>query len=409
MSDNIEHMSDLLNKNILIGVSGGIAAYKAAELCRLLIKQGATVRVVMTPSAIEFIQPLTFQALTGHQVYIDLFDADASNAMDHIELARWADLLLIAPATADTIAKLTDGYADNLLLTIALANRNKMALAPAMNQQMYQNAATLKNIQTLKQRSVLLWGPDEGEQACGETGPGRMLEPTHLVQNTLQFFKPGRLTGKRVLITAGPTREAIDPVRYISNRSSGKMGYAIAQAAVDAGAEVTLVSGPVCIEAPAHARLLVCETAEHMFEQVMSNIDGQHIFIGSAAVADYRPQQVAKEKLKKTEQQVDLKLIKNKDILASVSTLLDRPFCVGFAAETEDLELHALQKLQSKKLDVIAANKVNQSDTGFEVDTNALSIFWRQGSKQLPVQSKSLIASQLIDIITDLFEQSDQN
>ncbi len=398
-------MTELLNKNVLLGVTGGIAAYKAAELCRLLIKQGASVRVVMTEAAREFIQPLTFQALTGHQVYSELFNAGADNAMDHIELARWADVLLVAPATADFIAKLADGYADNLLLTIALATESKVVVAPAMNQQMYQNVATGENVQKLKSHGISVWGPDEGEQACGEVGPGRMLEPAVLLSLLANSFKPGRLQGIRIMITAGPTREAIDPVRYLSNRSSGKMGYALAQAAIDQGAEVTLVSGPVSLSAPSAAQLLGCTSAQQMLEQVMASIDRQDIFIATAAVADYRIDQVAQHKIKKSADSLTLNLVKNTDILSTVSALDKRPFCVGFAAETQDLESYAEQKMKTKKLDMIAANRVDGNDSGFEVDENALSVFWPGGSKQLPRQSKIQIAIALIDIIADLFEQ----
>ncbi len=399
-------MTELLNKKILLGVTGGIAAYKAAELCRLLIKQGASVRVVMTPAAQEFIRPLTFQALTGHQVYSELFEAGADNAMDHIELARWADLLIVAPATADFIARLADGYADNLLLTIALATESKVVVAPAMNQQMYQNAATTENIQKLERHRILLWGPDEGEQACGEVGPGRMLEPAVLLNKLQNYFKPGRLQGRRIMITAGPTREAIDPVRYISNRSSGKMGYALAQAAIDQGADVTLISGPVCITAPAQARMLDCISAQQMLDQVMGAIEQQDIFIATAAVADYRIDQVAEQKIKKSDDTLTLNLVKNPDILSLVSGLEKRPFSVGFAAETQDLQQYAEQKMKNKNLNMIAANRVDAADSGFEVDENALSVFWPGGSKQLPRQPKTDIAAALIDIIADLFEQT---
>jgi phosphopantothenoylcysteine decarboxylase/phosphopantothenate--cysteine ligase len=396
-------MSDLLNKNILLGVTGGIAAYKAAEFCRLLIKQGACVRVVMSPAAMEFIQPLTFQALTGYPVLHELFDADADNAMDHIDLARWSDLLIIAPATADTIAKLASGHADNLLLTIALATQDSIAIAPAMNQQMYQNAATLENIQSLKQRGIRVWGPDEGEQACGEVGPGRMLEPVHLLQLTLDLYKPGCLAGRKVMITAGPTREAIDPVRYISNRSSGKMGYALAQAALDAGAEVTLVSGPVNLSSPRAATLLSCQSADDMYQQVMQHIDTQDIFIACAAVADYRVADIAAQKIKKADQEMTLTLVKNPDILASVAALEAKPFCVGFAAETQNLEHYAQQKLVNKKLDMIAANRVDDAGSGFDVDYNALSVYWTDGSLDLERQRKDEIACRLIDIIAHNF------
>jgi len=397
-------MSDLHNKKILLGVSGGIAAYKAAEFARLLIKQGASVRVVMTAAAQEFIRPLTFQALTGNKVYSELFEADAQNAMDHIDLARWADLLVIAPASANTIAKLADGYADNLLLTIALATQSRVALAPAMNQQMYQNPATADNLARLRDRGIALWGPDEGLQACGEVGPGRMLEPVALLPCMLKVCQPGRLYGRKIMITAGPTREPIDPVRYISNRSSGKMGYALAQAALDAGAIVTLVSGPVCLAPPSSARLLRCQSAEEMYQQVMSEIAEQDIFIASAAVADYRVDTIAGEKIKKSSEQMQLSLIKNKDILAAVAGLDNRPFCVGFAAETSNLEQYALSKLDKKKLDMVAANRVDDAQSGFDVDFNALSVFWKEGAQELPRQSKTQLAIALVDLIAQRFE-----
>lgn len=399
-------MSDLLNKNILLGVTGGIAAYKAAELCRLLIKQGANLRVVMTPSATEFVRPLTYQALSGYPVVSELFETHADNAMDHIDLARWADLLLVAPASAGSIAKLADGYADNLLLTIALATEAPIAIAPAMNQQMYQKPATLSNLDNLKSRGIRVWGPDEGDQACGEIGPGRMLEPEHLAQQVTGFFQPGRLQGQKIMITAGPTREAIDPVRYISNRSSGKMGYALAQAALDTGAEVTLVSGPVCLQPPQPVTLLTCQSALDMYQQVMDHINEQDIFIASAAVADFRVVDVAAQKIKQSSSMKTLQLTENPDILASVAGLDDGPFCVGFAAETHDLEKHAQDKLARKRLDMIAANRVDDQASGFDVDVNALSVYWPNGGVELERQSKTLIAERLIDIIADQYASS---
>ncbi len=396
-------MSALNNKKILLGVSGGIAAYKSAELCRLLVKQGAQVRVVMTQAAKEFITALTFQALTGEPVYSELFDADAANAMDHIELARWYDLLLIAPASANTLAKLADGYADNLLLTIALASEKPLAVAPAMNQQMFQHDATQQNLHTLRERAVNIWGPDEGAQACGEVGPGRMLEPAHLLAFTQAFFSPGKLAGVKVMITAGPTREAIDPVRFISNRSSGKMGYAMAEAALAAGAEVTLVSGPVCLMPPQGAQMVYAESAQQMLQQVEAQIDNQQIFIATAAVADYRVATVAPQKIKKSADQMTLELVKNADILASVAQRAAPPFCVGFAAETQHLAHYAQQKMVDKNLDMIAANRVDGDATGFDVDDNALSVYWPGGSTQLAHQSKKSIARKLIDIIADRY------
>lgn len=397
-------MTSLLNKNILLCVTGGIAAYKAAELCRLLIKQGARVRVVMSAAACEFIQPLTFQALTGEHVASELFDADAQNAMDHIDLARWADAVLVAPATADTLAKLANGYADNLLLTMALATEAPIMVAPAMNQQMYQNSQTQSNIRRLKQNKVLIWGPDEGDQACGEVGPGRMLEPLHLCELCEQYFAPGVLDGVSLLMTAGPTREAIDPVRYISNRSSGKMGYALAEAARDAGATVTLVSGPVCLESPQGVRVLKCQSAQQMLELVEQQMSGKDIFIATAAVADYRVADISSQKIKKSQHDMMLSLTRNPDVLAIVANSGNPPFCVGFAAETEDLERYALDKLHRKKLDMIAANRVDGSESGFEVDDNELMVYWKEGSRRLPRQSKNELAHQLIAIIADRFK-----
>ena len=392
-------MHDLLNKNILLGVTGGVAAYKAAELCRLLIKGGASVRVVMTAAATEFVRPLTFQALTGKAVLSEIFEPEADNAMDHIDLARWADLMLIAPASANSLAKLADGYADNLLTTIALATEAPVAVAPAMNQQMYQNAATLDNIQRLQQRGIRVWGPDEGAQACGETGPGRMLEPQTLLEHVAKLYSPGLLSGRRVMITAGPTREPIDPVRYISNRSSGKMGYAMARAAMEQGATVTLVSGPVNLMPPAGAQLLSCQSALDMYEQVMAHVQGHDIFIASAAVADFRVADVATAKIKQSSSLTSLALTANPDILATVAAREDKPFCVGFAAETDNLELYAQDKLRRKNLDMIAANRVDQTDSGFDADFNAMTVFWPGGSEQLARQTKAIIAERLVAII----------
>jgi phosphopantothenoylcysteine decarboxylase/phosphopantothenate--cysteine ligase len=322
--------------------------------------------------------------------------------MDHIELARWADLMLVAPASADALAKMADGYADNLLYTIALATEAPIAVAPAMNQQMYQNPGTQENLARLLQHRIKVWGPDEGDQACGESGPGRMLEPEHLLKLVNDFFLPGRLQGRRIMITAGPTREAMDPVRFISNRSSGKMGYALAEAALDAGAEVILVSGPVCLQPPAAAKIVWCQSAEDMLQQVMSEIEGQDIFISCAAVADYRPQQIAGHKIKKSAEQIGLTLVRNPDVLARVAALEKPPFCVGFAAETENLERYAREKMQRKKLDMIAANRVDDKGTGFDSEDNALQVFWADGSTELARQPKTQLARQLIDIIADL-------
>jgi phosphopantothenoylcysteine decarboxylase/phosphopantothenate--cysteine ligase len=396
-------MQTLAHKKILLGVTGGIAAYKAAELLRLLIKAGAEVRVVMTPSAQEFVQPLTYQALSGHRVYSDLFDAEAESAMDHIELARWCDLLLVAPASANFLGKLNAGYADNLLLTLCLASSQSVAVAPAMNQQMFANAATRDNINQLNARDVLVWGPAEGEQACGDVGPGRMLEPEQLVNNVALHFMPGKLDGVELLLTAGPTREAIDPVRYISNRSSGKMGYALAEAALKEGASVTLVSGPVALPAPQAVQLVAVESAQQMYDAVMQQVSLSDIFIACAAVSDYRVDQAAVHKIKKSADSMSLQLVPNIDILAAVSALKRRPFCVGFAAETRQLEKYALGKLKQKNLDMIAANQVGDSSSGFEIDFNQLEVFWSGGRQSIERASKTEIAKQLIDLIIERY------
>jgi phosphopantothenoylcysteine decarboxylase/phosphopantothenate--cysteine ligase len=396
-------MQALGNKKILLGITGGIAAYKSAELVRLLTRAGAEVRVVMTPSAQEFVQPLTYQALSGHRVYIDLFDAEADSAMDHIELARWCDLLLVAPASADFLGKMNAGYADNLLLTLCLASKRPVAVAPAMNQQMFANPATQDNLKQLGARKVLVWGPADGEQACGDVGPGRMLEPEQLLANVVLQFVPGKLDEVELLLTAGPTREAIDPVRYISNRSSGKMGYALAEAALQAGARVTLVSGPVTLTAPPGVKLVAVESAQQMHEAVMQEVAHSDIFIGCAAVSDYRVDQVSTHKIKKSESSMSLPLIRNVDILAAVSALENRPFCVGFAAETQNLEKYALAKLEQKNLDMIAANPVGNGDSGFETDTNQLEVFWRDGRSSIERGNKIAVAKQLIDLIAERY------
>ena len=396
-------MQYLENKKVLLGVTGGIAAYKSAELVRLLVKAGAEVRVVMTPAAQEFVQPLTYQALSGHRVYVDLFDAEADSAMDHIELARWCDLLLVAPASADFLGKMAAGYADNLLLTLCLASRQPVAVAPAMNQQMFANASTGANLEQLQTRGVLVWGPDDGEQACGDVGPGRMLEPARLIDEIEMQFRPGRLQGVNLLLTAGPTREAIDPVRYISNRSSGKMGYAIANAALRAGARVTLVSGPVSLTAPSGVKLLRVESAAEMLDAVMQEVDSSDIFIACAAVSDYRVDGAADHKIKKSSDSMSLELLPTTDILATVSALDERPFCVGFAAETRDLEKYALAKLKKKKLDMIAANQVADGTGGFETDFNRLEVYWPGGGSSIEQASKLEVAKQLIDSIAERY------
>lgn len=399
-------MQITLKKKIVLGVTGGIAAYKAAELLRLLIKAGAEVRVVMTPAACEFVQPLTFQALSGHRVYTDIFDAEAESAMDHIELARWADLMVVAPASADFIAKMRQGYGDNLLLTLCLADKKPIAIAPAMNQQMYANSATQENLTTLSERGALIWGPDVGDQACGDVGLGRMLEAEALLQLINTHFQPGKLAGRRVLITAGPTREAIDPVRYISNHSSGKMGYALAQAASQAGADVTLVSGPVNLAPLSGVERVSVNSAVEMCDAVMDRVSGADIFIACAAVADYRVEQPSEQKIKKTTDQMQLSLIRNPDIVSAVTAMENPPFTLGFAAETENIEQHASDKLNRKKLDMIAANQVGDTRTGFETDSNEILLLWAEGKQHLPLACKQEIAKQLIDILADRYLSS---
>ncbi len=391
----------MLKRKILLGVTGGIAAYKSAELIRLLIKSGAEVRVVMTAAATEFVQPLTYQALSGHRVYSDIFDPESDSAMDHIELARWADLMVVAPASANFIAKMRDGYADNLLLTLCLASQQPVAIAPAMNRQMYANQATQENIKQLAARAVLVWGPDEGEQACGDVGPGRMLEPNALFERIVECLSPGKLTGKQVLITAGPTREAIDPVRYISNHSTGKMGFALAQAAQRAGAKVTLVSGPVSLSEPPGVERIAVTSAAEMRDRVIERVAQADIFIACAAVSDYRVEQVAAQKIKKKAQNLQLSLTPTVDIVREVTRLENKPFTLGFAAETENVEQYARQKLQRKKLDMIAANQVGTEQTGFASDTNELIVIWPDGQQLLSLNDKSEIAKQLIDLVAE--------
>lgn len=398
-------MSSLTNKRIVLGVTGGIAAYKSADLVRRLREAGAEVRVVMTHAACEFVGALTFQALSGHKVHIDLLDADAEAAMSHIELARWADAVLIAPATANTLAKIAQGLADDLLTTLCLATRAPLCVAPAMNHVMWSDANTQANIHLLQQRDVKIFGPASGAQACGETGEGRMQEPLQLVEQLSQIFQSGALQGRRVLITAGPTHEAMDPVRFIGNRSSGKMGFALAAAAIEAGAQVTLISGPVALATPDRVNRIDVESATDMHQAVMQQISGQDIFIACAAVADYRPAHVQAQKIKKAESSLHLELVKNPDILAEVAALKQPPFCVGFAAETENLHQHAQQKLLNKKLQMIAANDVSTQDKGFNSEYNALHVFWPGGDTQLEIASKQQIARQLVNLIAQHYKE----
>lgn len=389
----------LTHRKILLGVTGGIAAYKAADLVRRLKERGAEVQVVMTKGAQAFVTPLTFQAVSGQPVRTELLDPEAEAGMGHIELARWADLILVAPASANFMARLARGMADDLLATLCLATESPVALAPAMNRVMWANPATQENADLLRRRGVQLWGPGEGEQACGETGAGRMLEPLDLVERVNAQFGSGALAGKRVLITAGPTREPIDPVRYITNRSSGRMGYAVAEACLAAGAEVTLVSGPVNLPVPAGADRISVETAEEMHAVVMAQAGTAEIFVATAAVADYRPTQPADEKIKKHEANLSLGLTHNRDVLADAAARFPRLFTVGFAAETTNLEAYSRGKLEKKNLDMIAANWVGEG-RGFDRDDNALWVCWRGGEQQLAAAPKKVLARQLVELMT---------
>lgn len=399
------------HKKILLGITGGIAAYKSAELARLLIAQGHEVRVVMTASAREFITPLTMQALTGNPVHDELLDAEAEMGMGHIELAKWADEILIAPASANFIARLNAGMADDLLTTICLATKALIYLAPAMNEKMWENPTTQKNLNELTSRlngTLKVLGPASGVQACGDVGFGRMLEPADMVAQT-QNNEPLQLAGLRVLISAGPTREAIDPVRYISNRSSGKMGYALAEQACKLGAQVSLVSGPVALGAPDKVKVVAVESAEQMHKAVMEEAKQTDIFISVAAVADYALKEVAKEKIKKQRDNLVLELVKNKDIVSEVAHLKKRPFVVGFAAETQDMQAHAKDKLVRKKLDMLVGNLVSDTGLGFEADDNSATLFWRNEQKVYPKMLKSELAHALLLDIHEHYQQNTDN
>ncbi|OEE68455.1 bifunctional phosphopantothenoylcysteine decarboxylase/phosphopantothenate--cysteine ligase CoaBC [Vibrio splendidus] len=402
--DNAD-LQGLAGKKILLGISGGIAAYKCAELTRRLIERGAQVQVVMTNAAKEFITPLTMQAVSGRPVSDSLLDPAAEASMGHIELAKWADLVLLAPATADLIARMTAGMGNDLLTTLLLATDAPVAVSPAMNQQMYNHPATQENIATLKRRGCEIWGPAAGEQACGDVGMGRMLEPMQLVHRCEDFFQPKPLAGRSVLITAGPTREAIDPVRYITNHSSGKMGYALAEAAAKQGATVTLISGPVSLATPNKVNRIDVDSAQQMFDAVTANAAQHDIFISCAAVADYRPETIADQKLKKVDGKDDMtiQMVKNPDIVASVASMTEgRPFTVGFAAETQDVEKYARGKLERKNLDMICANDVSVEGQGFNSSSNELHLYWKDGDKSLPLDSKDTLGFQILDQIQQL-------
>ncbi len=394
-------MSSLTNKRILLTVTGGIAAYKSAEILRRLQDAGASVRVVMTPAATEFITPLTLQALSGHPVHLDLLDSEAEAAMGHIELSRWADLILVAPATADFMARLAHGEGGDLATAVCLASRAPKALAPAMNQGMWRNPSTQSNVEKLRSRGIHLFGPAEGQQACGDVGPGRMSEPQDIAELAAELFETGSLSGRKVVITAGPTREAIDPVRYISNHSSGKMGYALAEAAAEAGAKTVLISGPVNLQPPERVRTIQVISALEMYEATLSEAESCDLFIASAAVADYRPVAVAVEKIKKSSDTMTIELVKNPDIVSAVAELDNRPFTVGFAAETRDVEQYARGKLARKNLDLVIANDVSDRTIGFNSDDNAVLVVEHSSTEALPKISKSILARQLIARIAE--------
>jgi phosphopantothenoylcysteine decarboxylase/phosphopantothenate--cysteine ligase len=395
----------LQGHRILLGVSGGIAAYKSADLVRRLQDAGAEVRVVMTASALHFVGATTFQALSGHPVRSSLWDEAAEAAMGHIELARWATRVLIAPASANTIARLAQGRANDLLSTLCLATEAPLLLAPAMNRVMWAHPATQANVATLQARGVAILGPASGEQACGEVGSGRMLEPLELVAALAEGAGPARLAGRKVLVSAGPTFEDIDPVRFIGNRSSGKMGFAVAAAARALGADVTLIAGPVALATPAGVRRIDVRRAAQMRAAVLAELPGHDVYLGAAAVADYAPEHTLAQKIKKSGDTLTLTLVRNPDILAEVAAHPQRPrLVVGFAAETQDMEAYARDKLQRKGLDLIAANDVARPGQGFEGDDNALSVFWRDGRRDIAHGPKSRVARELLALVADRLE-----
>jgi len=408
----MQRMNTLSGRRILLGVSGGIAAYKSPDLVRRLRERGAEVQVVMTAGAQRFVTPTTFQAVSGREVRAELWDPAAEASMGHIELARWADYVLIAPATADCLARLAAGRADDLLTTLVLATEAPIGVAPAMNRIMWSKRVTQANVAALRERGVEFFGPGEGEQACGEIGSGRMLEPAQIAAQldgslggaTAASVRPavashrGALSGRRVLVTAGPTRERIDPVRFISNRSSGKMGFAVAEAASAAGADVVLVAGPVSLDTPPGVRRIDVESAADMLAAVERECAGLDVFIGTAAVADYRPVLSAAHKIKKTAERIELALERTTDILATVAARPDRPFTVGFAAETHDVESYARGKLLAKRLDLIAANEVGD-DKVFDKDDNTLLVLWADGQLQIGPACKTAVAERLVELI----------
>ena len=399
-------MKQLANKQILLGITGSIAAYKACELVRLLRDARSDVRVVMTQAATEFVSPLTFQALSQNPVHRDLLDENAEAAMGHIELARWADAVVIAPASANSIARLAQGRADDLLSAVCLATPAPVVVAPAMNQQMWLDNATQENVALLQRHAIQVFGPAEGDQACGDVGPGRMLEPLQICDNIAGLFETGALAGLKVVITAGPTCEPIDPVRYISNRSSGLMGYAIAETAVEAGARCVLVSGPTHLATPDRVQRVDVETAQQMHAAVMEQISGCDIFIAAAAVSDYRPLETAQQKIKKSQQTLSLELVRNPDIITDVAKQHPTVFTVGFAAESHDLQQYAIQKLNQKSLNMIVANDISRGDIGFDSKDNEVSVYWQGGEQNFQKASKPQIARQLIQFIAEQYNTS---
>jgi phosphopantothenoylcysteine decarboxylase/phosphopantothenate--cysteine ligase len=391
--------------NIVLGITGGIAAYKTPDLVRRLKERGAEVQIVMTASAEEFVTDTSLQAVSGRAVRSNLWDKEAERAMSHIELARWADVVLIAPATAEVMARIVSGGAPDLLTTICLATEAPLAVAPAMNHVMWKNPATQSNRDVLEKRGVHILGPAVGSQACGETGAGRMLEPDEIAAAVFEIGTgkgEGRLTGKKVVITAGPTREAIDPVRYISNRSSGKMGYAMAGAARAQGAEVILITGPVDLPVPPGIDVRKVVSAQEMYEATHDGIADADIFIAAAAVADYRPANLQEQKIKKTEESMRIDLVRCPDILASVAALEAGPFTVGFAAETEKVDEYAQAKLQKKRLDMIIANRVGDN-CGFDCDDNTVNVFWADGERRFPRATKTELAGDLIELVAERY------